>query len=79
MFILSKYAQRSIYQAPSYLKKQSNFCKDISISGLSSKEMITFSCTDEHQNVAEKYSPKKKKKKKKKNSNGIEYGSVEDP
>ena len=76
MFILSKYAQRSLYQAPSYLKKQSNFYKDISISeGLSSKEMITFSCTDEHQDVAEKYSPKKKKK----NSNDIEYGSVEDP
>ena len=43
-----------IYQALNYLKTQDKFYEDISISeGLSSKEMINFSGTDEHQDVAE--------------------------
>ena len=61
-----------IYQALNYLKPRNKFYEDISISeGLSTKEMICFSGTDEHQDVAESIH-------KRFISNKTEYGSVED-
>ena len=43
-----------IYQVLNYLKTHKKFCKGIVISeGLSSKEIINFSGTDEHRDVAE--------------------------
>ena len=60
-----------IYQALQYLKRRNKFYKYISISeSLSSKEMRSFSGTDEHQDVAESIH-------KIFISNKTEYGSVE--
>ena len=62
-----------IYQALNYLKTHNKFYEDISISeGVSSKKMINFSGTDEHQDFAESIH-------KKNTSFETEYASVEDP
>ena len=64
--------QNIIYQALNYLKAHSKFYEDIPISeDFSSKEIINFSGTDEHQDVAESIH-------KKIISSETEYGSVED-
>ena len=62
-----------IYQALNHLKTHNKFYEVISISdGLSSKEMINFSCFDKQENATESIH-------KKIISNETKYGSVEDP